>query len=191
MTAGPSKPPQTFGFLTVVDHALGLFGGYLLLNQLGRPLEFHCTTPVKPNRAQEILYGPTLAPFLYGELIGQTLVGKGSHKPLVVLTDLAPVLSLRSHAAMPVALVRREDASGLAPQSGQRLLWRLDAAHSTAGPSLPTFHFGANELAVDPLHDGDRELVLQRLQDVADTFDLAEPFTRIREAIEEAQRGAA
>ena len=56
------------GFLTVVDEpAHGLFGGYLILNPAGRPVEFHCTAPVKPNRAQEILYGTTLKPYLYGE----------------------------------------------------------------------------------------------------------------------------
>ena len=47
------------GFLTVLEHPQhGLFGGYLLLNLAGRPVEFHCTAPVKPNRAQQILYGP-------------------------------------------------------------------------------------------------------------------------------------
>ena len=58
------------------DVEQGLFGGYLVLNLLGRPLEFHCTAPVRPNRAQEILYGPTLDPYLCGERIGQTLVGE-------------------------------------------------------------------------------------------------------------------
>ena len=55
------KSLPAIGFLTVTrDLEQGLFGGYLLLNALGRPLEFHCTAPVRPNRAQEILYGPTL-----------------------------------------------------------------------------------------------------------------------------------
>ncbi len=134
MTAGPSKTQPTIGFLTVVEHAQGLFGGYLLLNLLGRPLEFHCTTPVKPNRAQEILYGPTLAPYLYGELIGQTLVAKASHKPLVVLTDLAAVLAMRNQSGVPVALVHREDASDARSQSGQQLLWRLRRAACAARP---------------------------------------------------------
>ena len=52
----------------------------VLLNAAGRPLEFHCTAPIKPNRAQEILYGPTLESFLYGEQIGQTLIGQSNFK---------------------------------------------------------------------------------------------------------------
>lgn len=180
MTAGQASPQPSIGFLTVAEHTAGLFGGYLLLNLLGRPLEFHCTTPVKASRAQEILYGPTLAPYLCGELIGQTLVAKASHQPGVVLTDLEPVLSLRMLAAMPVALVQ---SSGDAP------VRRLDAAHNSPRPALATFRWGGNELGIDPLFLTDRELVLQRLHGVCETLDLAEPFQRIREAIEEAQRG--
>lgn len=58
MASPAGKSTIALGFLTVVEHKQhGLFGGYLVLNQVGRPLEFHCTAPVKPNRAQEILYG--------------------------------------------------------------------------------------------------------------------------------------
>ena len=77
MAKGEAKTPAALGFLTVLDHPQhGLMGGYLVLNAAGRPLEFHCTAPVKPNRAQQILYGPTLEPFLYGEQIGQALIGE-------------------------------------------------------------------------------------------------------------------
>lgn len=192
MAAGEAKLTETLGFFTVVEHApLGLFGGYLLLNLLGRPLEFHCTTPVKPSRAQEILYGPTLAPYLYGELIGQALVNKASHKPLAVLTDVPGALALRMHAAMPVALVEPEasaDADGLDTGSAQAV-WRHDGAHRGPAPALVRFRVGANALAVDPVYLADREQIAQRLQGLDPAFDLAEPFARIREAIEEAQRG--
>lgn len=180
MTAGQTSPPVTIGFLTVAEHPAGLFGGYLLLNPLGRPVEFHCTTPVRPSRAQAILYGVTLAPYLCGELIGPTLVAKASHKPGVVLTDLEPVLALRMQAAMPVALVQ-------VPAEGSHR--RLDSAHAAPPPALAMFRWGVNELGIDPLFLGDRELLLQRLQGVSESLDLAEPFERIREAIEEAQRG--
>jgi len=92
----PAGSNKAIGFLTVVEHDLhGLFGGYLLLNETGRPLEFHCTAPVKPNRAQQILYGPTLKPFLYGEQIGATLVNKPTLVPLAVLVDRPASLAAR------------------------------------------------------------------------------------------------
>jgi hypothetical protein len=100
MLVSDSEIRPTLGFLTVVEHPdYGLFGGYLILNTAGRPLEFHCTAPIKPNRAQQILYGPTLESFLYGEQIGQTLIGNGSKPPLVVCTDREPALAAREYVA--------------------------------------------------------------------------------------------
>src|SRR5262245_21892116 len=64
MSSG-DKRSTAIGFYTVVAHEQhGLFGGLLVLNRNGRPLEFHCTAPLKPNRAQEILYGATLESYL-------------------------------------------------------------------------------------------------------------------------------
>jgi len=92
------------GFLTVVENELfGLVGGYLLLNASGRPLEFHCTAPVKSSRAQQILYGPTLAPYLYGEQIAQALIHKAGIEPQIVWTDQPAVLAVREFIALPVA----------------------------------------------------------------------------------------
>ena len=93
MESGKNHSKPAIGFLTVIDHPQhGLFGGYLVLNLAGRPLEFHCTAPIKPNRAQQILYGPTLESFLYGEQIGSTLLGHAKTSPLAVCTDREPVL---------------------------------------------------------------------------------------------------
>ena len=101
----PAIPEVSLGFLTVMDlNPHGLLGGYLLLNLAGRPLEFHCTAPVKPNRAQQILYGPTLEPFLYGEQIGAALVRKATRSPLVLLVDQPAALAVREHIDLPTAL---------------------------------------------------------------------------------------
>ena len=161
------------GFLTVLEHDVhGLTGGYLLLTMLGRPVEFHCTAPVKPSRAQQILFGPTLAPFLYGEHIGQTLASKGSVQPLAIFTDVAPALALGQLVECPVLLVLKH---GVAGQSCER-------------SGLSTFEVGRNHLAAAA---GTRhEQVAHELQSLAE-FDCSEPFDRIRAAIEEAQRGSA
>jgi hypothetical protein len=183
MTRGDSKTPQAIGFLTVIDHAqLGLMGGYLVLNLLGRPLEFHCTTPLKPNRAQQILYGATLEPYLYGEQIGQTLVSKASIEPLAVCTDAPAALALREHVAMPVVLVCGQSAASTATV-------RLDPPHSGSGRALNRFRLGVNEVAVEARRREDQSRVTAVLSSAIETFDLSEPFGRIRDAIEEAQRG--
>lgn len=182
---------DAIGFLTVVNHEQhGLFGGYLLLNTLGRPLEFHCTTPLKPNRAQEILYGATLTPYLYCDQIGQSLVAKSTIEPHLVCTDLPIVLELRKLISTPVTLVLPldEDATacvGTPPHAADRGL-RVDRPHG-GRQWENTFHVGARRLAVGPKHADDKLIVAERLATVEEHFDLCEPFDRIREAIQEAQ----
>jgi hypothetical protein len=193
---GPKSLPA-IGFLTVSEHLeQGLLGGYLVLNAAGRPLEFHCTAPVRANRAQQILYGPTLGPFLYGEQIGQTLLAKAQTEPLLVCTDVEPALAVRDFVSLPVVLVRpRTNSSADDSPAGQSLkTQRLDSSHSgvpTPGfARLSSFTLGAQQLAVLSTHEQDRQQILDRWRPYADALDLQEPFTRIREAIEEAQRSA-
>jgi hypothetical protein len=194
MSTTDANSKSALGFLTVIEHPEhGLFGGYLLLNLAGRPLEFHCTTPVKPNRAQRILYGFTLEPYLCGEQIGQALLRKAEIAPLAICTDREAAMAVRQYVDAPVALVlRSEEELQIAPAGGDAAspaakTWRLDGAHASR-PPYTVFRLGRNRLAVPVAATGDREQIASRLEGLADWFDLAEPFARIREAIEEARR---
>lgn len=213
-----AKSSPAFGFLTVVDDPRdGLFGGYLVLNAAGRPLEFHCTAPIKPNRAQQILYGPTLEPYLFGEQIGQALLVKARIVPWLVCTDREPALAARAFVDVPMVLVLGCDtpndtcsapgaevaaasessaetdglSASVSPstESGQGTAFRLDPPHSGPGGPLIAFTLGRNRLAVPGAGTDDPRLIADRLSRLSDGFDLAEPFQRIREAIEEARRG--
>lgn len=199
MPTGERKTPSAVGFLTVVEHDQhGLMGGYLVLNTVGRPLEFHCTAPVKPNRAQQILYGATLEPYLYGEQIGQALVTKSGLAPLAIFTDRPPALATRMVVDFPLALVLPAETEASAPQAAaptaespnqiEAKEFRIDEAHPAVAPLTLVFRFGRNRLSVPAEHEADRAAIQERLAELAETFDLAEPFDRIREAIEEAQR---
>ena len=190
-----AKPKSALGFLTVVeDRQHGLFGGYLVVNTSGKPLEFHCTAPIKPNRAQEILYGPTLLPCLYGEQIGQALLVAAKVKPLVVCTDCRPALALGEYVDVPVVLVLppegpRDETAGEPTSLGHsNKTWRIDGRHAD-GLGLISFQLGRNHLALPAADTLGRELLTDRLAPMADSFDLAEPFDRIRDAIEEARQG--
>lgn len=192
MTVAEATKVAALGFLTVLEHEqLGLVGGYLILNTAGRPLEFHCTAPVKANRAQQILFGPTLDSYLFGEQIGQTLLSKGSLTPLAVYTDVERVLAVRDFVALPVALVIAGSDGAAAtdrPGSSGSAGWRVDVAHR-AGSHLATFPVGRNQLAVMAGRDADRAAILSHQDELA-AFDLAEPFERIREAVEEAHKSS-
>jgi len=153
-----------YGFLTTVESPThGLFGGYLLVDPAGRPLEFHCTAPVKVSRAQQILYGATLHGHLHGRQIGATLLAAASLQPRVVLTDVEAMLSVRAHTTLPVALVTAADAG-------------TGSASGAAGVTGP----GGDEAASETLRTAIEPLVA--------AVDLREPFERIRAAIDEAQR---
>jgi hypothetical protein len=197
MTTSSSRSSQPVGFLTVCEHeAQGVFGGYLILNTAGRPLEFHCTAPVRPSRAQEILYGATLQAYLYGEQIGQALLEKAKTTPLVVFTDAPAVLTARGFTSLPVACVMPQSGEPASEADGgesARQL-RLDDGRSGSPPPfalrLHTFRVGSHQLAVLQDHEEDAELIAQRWEPLAADFDLREPFGRIREAVDEARRGA-
>ena len=163
------QPRVNLGFLGIVEHPQhGLIGGYLILNSLGRPLEFHCSTPLRPNRAQQILFGPTLRPYLFGEQIGQTLVSKCSIVPALICTDHADSLALRDFITIPMALV----AANANDPAGAISSGCLDLSNCIA--------------RVARQHAGDEQQIVGIAAGLGQNFDFLEPFGRIREAIQEA-----
>lgn len=187
MGSREARSLAALGFLTVVEHEQhGFFGGYLVLNTSGRPIEFHCTAPVKPNRAQEILFGPALEPYLYGEQIGQTLIAKSDTAPIAICTDIPAALSLREFVETPVALVKPW-ADSEAPDAAAAVPARSDRPHTGKLPHF--FQLGRNQVAVAAAYAQDETALSTSLAELAERFDLFEPFGRIRGAIDEAQRG--
>ena len=193
---------KNWGFLTVMEHQRhGLIGGYLILNPLGRPIEFHCTSPVQTNRAQEILYGPTLDAFLYGEQIAQTLIVRAKSKPFAVTTDKPQVLAVQEFVEMPICYIHNE-----IPVNEKKLqIWDTAINDSSDGygtvtgltsvPGLLAFRWsvqsvGRYQLAVPELATRPTSETVAELKNVSSAIDFLEPFERIRLAIEEAQKAA-
>ena len=186
MGSGDNRSSAVGFFTVVASEQHGLFGGYLLLNRSARPLEFHCTAPVKPNRAQEILYGPTLESYLYGAAIGAALLTKASMPVDFVCVELPAALAVREFSSSPVALVAAVEGSADAPAAESLPLFRVDAAHERG---LHRFRLGTHDVAVPRRYADDEPALAARYREVVESFDLREPFKRIRGAIEEAQRG--
>lgn len=110
MPALPAEAGTTnLGFLTIARDSTGYVGGYLVTNPWGRPLEFRLSSAVQPNRVQQILYGPSLEPYICGDLIGKTLVDKTATPTQFILTDHPAALDLRLRLDTPVALVQWND----------------------------------------------------------------------------------
>jgi hypothetical protein len=194
MTVESGKENFRLGFLTAIEvPERGFVGGLLVTNHFGRPLEFQCTAPLKPNRAQEILYGPTLIPYVLGDLIGRTLIEKVGVKPHLVLTERNDLLPLRDLISIPVACVdepvRPAEASAQAEQSAEK-----PAAQDSESPATGTtsaFRLGRQTLRFHAAHADDQAVAQRGAASVPQDADLREPFERVREALNEtAQSGA-
>ena len=176
MTVESGKENFRLGFLTAIEvPERGFVGGLLVTNHFGRPLEFQCTAPLKPNRAQEILYGPTLVPYVLGDLIGRTLIEKIGVKPHLVLTERNDLLPMRELVSIPVACFDEQPASGESQGAAEPSPCRL-------GRQILRFHAA---------HAEDQSVVQKGAASVPQDADLREPFERVREALNEtAQTGA-
>jgi hypothetical protein len=184
---------KSFGYLSTVETAeFGYFGGYLIVSSLGRPLEFHCTAPIQPSRAQRILYGPTLASYLLGEQICGALSGVAKLTPELILTDCEVALHARNRFAVPMALV-----TAVEPVKSVDALNR--AAHEASGASLHAaaalvqhaiglFTIGSIQFRLPDGYESEQHTVEEAVTLLAQRVELTEPFGRIREAIDEAQR---
>lgn len=160
------------GFLTAVEDAeRGFVGGLLVTNRFGRPLEFQCTAPVKPNRTQQILYGPTLKSYVLAELIGRTLLDKVGVKPHFVLVETPELLDLRNAEAVPVASLVSDKSN----RNGEQT-------------SPNRFKLGNETVECGLTHDDDRQQIEKFAKLIPVNGNLREPFERIREALVETIR---
>jgi hypothetical protein len=150
-------------------------GGYLVTNAWGRPIEFRLSTAVQPNRLQQILYGGTLQPYVCAELIGKTLVQKTHTPAQIIVTDKEAALELRRHLDIPVAWV----ADAAVP---------LTAAFREAGCEVIPASPRNGPVLCHPDFKGDAVPLRAKLAWEEGILDLAEPFSRIRDAIAEARK---
>src|SRR3990172_5492533 len=90
------------------DYERGYRGGLLVTDSRGKPLEFRCTSPIRPNQVQRILYGRTLMPYLAVQLIGVPLLSSVAEKPNIIVVNFDVFLDLREFVQQPVLFVRRQ-----------------------------------------------------------------------------------
>lgn len=186
--SGSGKSEQLrIGFMETIEiDGRGHIGGLLITNQNGRPLEFQCTTPVRPNRTQEILFGETLRPWLLGELIGSTLLDRVAIKPGVIITSDPCLLELRNHTSVPVALAE-EAVSERGRLSNAGVAERRDGGDG-AGQGSGRLKLGGSTLRFHEAHRVDAETLERQKHLIPNSANLQEPLERVREALAETVR---
>ena len=157
------------GFLRVAQTEQGYIGGLLVTNRQGRPLEFQCTTPVRPTRTHEILYGSTLQPYVYSELIGKTLVERVGVKPAVIFVQQDVLIPLRSHV----------DCAVFCLHDGGTF------------PDETLLTLGKQPLRRHADHPRDEDLLEELRSLIPADADFVEPLERVKDALQETLRANA
>lgn len=171
---------MNLGFLSVMQEASGYFGGYLVTNQWGRPMEFRLSTAVQPNRVQKILYAGTLQPYICSEVIGKTLVEKTGIPVDMIITDTPSALDLRLKVDVPVVwIAQAEQISERETPPGD------DIAPPENAPPILNVN---NSLHCHGHFPEDVEAINEMLNKLVGVLDLSEPFFRVREAMGEARK---
>jgi len=184
--AGPEEADLDalrLGFVTMVytDEDQSYRGAILVMDGRGKPLEFRCTDPIRPNAAQRTLYGRTLLPYIAQELIACPLAGGVSERAQVLLTDNPDILGARPKVGVPSVHVRRQGQAmrpggsevGEGEQETEHL---LTSEAATFAPIIVRSHWTVPEEA---------QWVRALLQPVFLMVDLLEPFERVRNALEQ------
>ena len=135
-------------------------GGALVSDDRTRPVEFRCTSPIRPTDYQRVLYGDTLDEYIFVDLIGVPLVNKALESVSLVVVEDEQFLGVRPHIDIPVV--------NLTPGPGEE---------------------GTETLSVEvhPDFKTERGFVESSLRQVTDQgADLSEPFDRIRLVLDQA-----
>lgn len=172
MNKPPANTQTTFGFISVREiEGLGHCGGLLIVSQIGRPIEFHCSAPVVTNRAQKILYGKTYDNYLYCEQIGLSLIDKAKTKPSIFIADSVQLLGLEKLIGEMIVVLENEtnsfdetsELTAIPLETHGRQIW----CPTRASQNLPMLRKICGSFTT--------------------SLPMDEPFERIQKAIDEAQ----
>jgi hypothetical protein len=159
-------------------------GALLVTDEATRPLEFRCTTPIKPNSLQRMLYGNTLRSYIAADLVGVPLLGAIQEKPSVVLVREPLFLKLRAKANFCMVCLRRQ---------GEQISAVVGDGHSVI-PGEPTLlncasgRFQPLTITAPPDHVSELDAALEVLRPIFSDADLLEPFDRIEKVVAELDR---
>lgn len=103
----------------------GSYRGCFLTTDLDtHPLEYRCSSMIKPTQLQQIVYGGVMLEHMFVRLLADPLFKAASQKPDLVLVREPLLLGMRSSATCPVLLIRpaAEVTGVLATESHRQII---------------------------------------------------------------------
>lgn len=171
----------TIGFIdiiTLTEKKKKYFGGLLVTDLKGIPIEFKCTHPVKPTAVQQKLYGDMLIPYISVNLCGFPLFNSLERKPNILLCKKNIFLDLRSDISTPIFFI--QDSSqviGLEEESATNGIYS-ETIKKVKNQSGPIKVGTKNQYKSDLIQYKDY------LENLTSMINLSEPFDRIERAME-------
>ena len=162
--------------LKLFENGQCIRGAILVTNSKTDPLEFRCTSPIRPTALQKTLWGSRLTGYIASQLIGKPLLDAVSNKSSLVVVRDASLLELRPLINLPVIQLTPQEKTGKALRSAKSeddddILKSSDGA------------FEAIVMKVHPAHGDDIAIARALLQHASRSFGLLEPFQRIDTAL--------
>lgn len=165
-----SETDIRLGFINVsVFNDGSIRGGILITDLETRPYEFRVTSPIKPTQLQQILYGPSLKEYVFGELICTPLVKAAKEKLSLVLIKELTLLVIRPLISVPVLYLSYD----------QRSIKLGNGKEDTIKPVTISTHRNFT---------GEETWAQTVLTPVMQRHDLLEPFERIKNALNEVHK---
>jgi len=152
-------------------------GAALVTDAATEPLEFRCTSAVRPTLLQKTLWGKRLAGHIAAHLVGKPLLDALSNSIGLVIVRKPEFVELRELVETPlVQVLRNEELTSASPLTSAE--GDDEMVQSAAGQFEPLV------LKVHRKHDGDRESARELLVDTFRSHSLLEPFERIKNALD-------
>lgn len=151
-------------------------GAILITDNWGKPLEFRCTAPVKPNAVQRTLYGQTLLPHILVELIGHPLLQAIQERPEVIVIQNSLFFDLRHKTEIPLMRLNRQGTDVKVSDDTQKS--KRVVISSDSGKFDPVIMEAHWQFA------GDIDFSQARLKELFGRWDLIEPFERLVKGLE-------
>lgn len=158
---------------TLSDNA-GIMGAILVTDAETKPLEFRVTAPIRPTSFQKTLYGDVLLEHILVELISVPLLNAVNEQiDLIIVKD---PLFLGANNKQGIRLVR------LITDESQKSKGNtaIEALNSTSGG-------GKVYLETSKKFEEELKGIRERLEKIAESRNLAEPFERLKAACEQVQ----